>query len=56
MIFVTVRICVTAILGTVTEYILPEGQLKNSASRAVGLIMLVLIAEPIAGAVLSAQG
>lgn len=48
---ISMRICVTAILGAVIEYILPEGTLKRSAVRAVGLVMLINIAEPVAAAV-----
>ncbi|MEG1547804.1 MAG: hypothetical protein RR232_01935 [Clostridia bacterium] len=42
-----IRIVAISILSCLLEYILPQGTLKRSAMRVIGLIMLINIAEPI---------
>ena len=48
---IAAQICVLAILGAVAEYILPEGRMRSSASKALGLVMLIAIARPVMEAV-----
>ncbi|HWS29841.1 MAG TPA: stage III sporulation protein AF [Clostridia bacterium] len=42
------RIVALSILRTVLEYILPQGNIKKSACRIIGLVILLAIVEPVA--------
>ncbi len=42
------RIAALSILRTVLEYILPQGSMKRSACRVIGLAILLAVAEPVA--------
>ncbi len=45
------RVTATSVAGCLMEYALPEGNLKKSASRAIDIVLLVSIAEPIIAAI-----
>ncbi len=42
------RIVALSILRTVLEYILPQGNIKKSACRIIGLVILLAMVQPIA--------
>ncbi|HWR19056.1 MAG TPA: stage III sporulation protein AF [Clostridia bacterium] len=42
------RIVALSILRTVLEYILPQGNIKKSACRIIGLVILLAVVQPIA--------
>lgn len=42
------RIVALSILRTVLEYILPQGNIKKSASKVIGLVILLAVVEPVA--------
>jgi stage III sporulation protein AF len=42
------RIVALSILRTVLEYILPQGNIKKSACRIIGLVILLAIVQPVA--------
>lgn len=41
------RIAALSILRTVLEYILPQGNIKKSACKVIGLVILLVIAQPV---------
>lgn len=41
------RIVALSILRTVLEYILPQGNIKKSACRIIGLVILLAVVQPI---------
>ena len=41
------RIVALSILRTVLEYILPQGNIKKSACKVIGLAILLAVAQPV---------
>ena len=41
------RIVALSILRTVLEYILPQGNIKKSAGKVIGLVILLAVVQPL---------
>ena len=41
------RIVALSILRTVLEYILPQGNIKKSAGKVIGLVILLAVVQPV---------
>ena len=44
---IVTQVVVLSILACLFEYILPQGNLNKSACRAIGILILISVAEPV---------